>query len=129
MMPFRADSTEELLAACAPRVRRLAEAARERILSVVPGAIEKLRPGWAIIGYNAPAYFAFIAPGRDHVKIGFEWGVMLSDPRRLLEGSGSQVRHVTIRAAKDLRSPALAELIHAAASIRPPPRVRRSRLR
>lgn len=115
-MMHRADSIEELLAACTPKVRRLAEAARRRIVTVVPDATERLRPGWGLIGYNAPAYFAFMAPGRDHVRIGFEWGVKLPDPKRLLEGSGSQVRHVTIRTTKALRSPALAELLRAGAS-------------
>jgi hypothetical protein len=125
MISARFDSIDELLSACEPGVRRLANAARKRISTVVPHATEKLRPGWGLIGYNAPAYFAFIAPARDHVRIGFEWGVMLADPQRILEGSGSQVRHVTIRTAGDLRAPALAELIRAAASIRPPPRPRR----
>ena len=101
MMPFRGDSIEGLLAACEPKVRRVAGAARKRILGIVPDATEKLRRGWGLIGYSAPAYFAFIAPGPDEVRIGFEWGVMLPDPKRLLEGSGSQVRHVTIRTTKD----------------------------
>ena len=127
MMPFRAGSIDELLSTCTPRARRLTEAARRRILRVVPEAVEKLRPGWGLIGYNAPAYFAFIAPGRDAVRIGFEWGVMLSDPNRLLEGGGSQVRYVTVRSSRDLGSLAVAELLRAAAAIRPPPRARASR--
>ena len=127
MIPVRADSIEELLAACPPATRRLAVAARRRILRVVPGAVEKLRPGWGLIGYNAPAYFAFIALGPDGLRIGFEWGVMLSDPTRLLEGTGNQVRYVAIRAARDLATPAFAELLRAAAAIRPPPRTRAPR--
>lgn len=117
-------SIDELLASSTPRLRRLAEAARKRIVAVVPRATEKLRPGWGLIGYNAPAYFAFIVTGQDQLRIGFEWGVMLADDARLLEGNGSQVRYVTIRTARDLRAPALAELLRAAAAIRPPPRVR-----
>ncbi len=127
MMHFRAGSIHELLSTCTPKTRRLAEAARKRILRVVPEATEKLRPGWGLIGYNAPAYFAFIAPERDALRIGFEWGVMLADPTRLLEGTGSQVRYVTIRSARDLAGPAVAELLRAAAAIRPPPRARLSR--
>ncbi len=96
-------SAEEFLSGWPPRVRRLAEAARRCIRTAVPYATERVRPGWRLIGYNAPAYFAFVAPERDHVRIGFEWGVMLSDPSRLLEGSASQVRYVSIRTLKDLR--------------------------
>ena len=91
MMP-RASSIGELLSICSPRARALAESARERIAAVVPGATEKLRAGWGLIGYNAPAYFAYILPAEDHLKIGFEWGVALPDPAGLLEGDGKQVR-------------------------------------
>lgn len=128
--PFDASPAREIddfLCACTPRARRLVEAARRRIRRVVPAAVEKLRPGWGLIGYNAPAYFTFIAPARDTVRIGFEWGVMLPDPARLLEGTGSQVRYVTIRSTRDLASPALGALFITAAAVRPPPRPPRSR--
>ena len=125
MFPFRPDSIDELLATCTPGVRRLAQAARKRVLAVVPGATEKLRPGWGLIGYNAPAYFAYVLLMRDHVRIGFEWGVSLPDPEGLLEGSGRQVRHVTIRRPTELRSRALADLLGRAAVIGPPGRTTR----
>lgn len=125
----RAESIDDLLAVCEPRVRRLAEGARKRILEVVPNATEKLRPGWGLIGYNAPAYFAFIVAAPDRVRIGFEWGVMLPDPKGVLEGDGSQVRYFTVRTAAALRSSVLAALLRAAAAIRPPTRVARRRER
>jgi hypothetical protein len=128
MLP-QVESIDELLARCEPRVRRLAEAARKRILVVVPEATEKLRPGWSLIGYNAPAYFAFILPTRYQVRIGFEWGVMLPDPKGLLEGDGSQVRYFTLGTAAALRSPELSAFLRAAAAIRPPPRQTRRRAR
>ena len=59
---MKADSVDELLARHNPEVRRLAHDARKRIMSVVPHAAERLRAGWGLVGYNAPAYFAFIAP-------------------------------------------------------------------
>jgi hypothetical protein len=125
----RAESIDDLLAVCEPRVRRLAEGARKRVLEVVPNATEKLRPGWGLIGYNAPAYFAFIVAAPDRVRIGFEWGVMLPDPKGVLEGDGSQVRYFTVRTAAALRSSVLAALLRAAAAIQPPPRVARRRER
>ncbi|MCI0635283.1 MAG: DUF1801 domain-containing protein, partial [Actinobacteria bacterium] len=115
-MPPGPRSIGELLRTVAPDRRKLVEAARRRILSVIPTAVEKLRPGWGLIGYNAPAYFAFIVPGPGDVRIGFEWGVSLPDPAALLEGDGRQVRYVTIRSARDLRRAAVAELLRAAAS-------------
>jgi hypothetical protein len=117
-------SVEQFLSAYPTPVQRLAQLARQRIVGVVPEAKERVRTGWKLIGYNAPAYFAFIAPQQDHVRIGFEWGIALPDPTGLLEGSGSQVRHVSIHAARALERPALAELLRAAAALRPPPRDR-----
>jgi hypothetical protein len=117
-------SAEQFLSAFAAPVRELAQATRQRIRSVVPGAVERVRPGWKLIGYNAPAYFAFIAPQRDHVRIGFEWGILLPDPAGLLQGSGSQVRHVCVQTERELRRAALADLLRAAAALKPPPRDR-----
>ena len=125
----RAATIEALLAPCPPRVRRLAEAARQRILAVVPDAVEKLRAGWGLIGYSAPGYFAFVLPMSDHVRIGFEWGVMLPDRAGLLQGTGAQVRYVVITRQQDLRAPALALLIREAAALRPPARATRLRRR
>lgn len=122
---YRRDSVEELLASCTPPVRRLVQAARKRLLELVPGATERLRVGWGILGYDAPGYFAFVAPQADHVRIGFERGVLLDDPGGILEGRGSQVRHVCIRSEQDLAGDALARLVRQAAEMvarRAPPR-------
>jgi hypothetical protein len=118
-------SVQEFLGEFAPPLRRLAETARARILSTVPQATERVRPGWRLIGYNAPAYFAFISVERDHLRIGFEWGVMLTNHAGLLEGAGSQVRYVAIRTVSDVKRAELRALLLSAAAIVPPPRVRR----
>jgi hypothetical protein len=115
---YRVASVEDLLARCTPEVRRLVEAARRAVLAAVPGATERLRAGWGILGYDAPRYFAYVAPQRDHVRLGFERGVLLVDPAGLLEGRGTQVRHVVIRSAQDLRRPALLALLRQASSFR-----------
>lgn len=113
---YRVASVEDLLARCTPRVRRLVQAARRAVLGAVPGATERLRAGWGILGYDAPRFFAFVVPQPDHVRIGFERGVLLRDPAGLLEGYGTQVRHVAIRAALDLRRPGLRALLRQAAA-------------
>jgi hypothetical protein len=117
---YRVASVEDLLARCAPGVRRLVEASRRAVLAAVPGSTERLRAGWGLLGYDAPGYFAYVVPQRDHVRIGFERGVLLEDPDGLLEEDGTQVRHVTIRATRDLARPALAALLRQAASPRRP---------
>jgi hypothetical protein len=71
--------------------------------------VERVRPGWHLIGYDAPApprargrrtaYFAYIAPERAHIHLGFEHGWLMADPDRRLEGTGitRQVRWLTFR--------------------------------
>lgn len=116
-MKLSPGSIEELLAPAGPRVRSLANAARTLIGLLVPHATERLRPGWGLIGYSAPRYFAFIQPLPAAIRIGFEWGVRLEDPRGLLEGDGTQVRFVTVTGERGLRSRALTDLIRQAAAL------------
>ena len=80
---------------------------RELVREAVPDAAERVRPGWHLIGYDAPrhetegrgrsAYFAYVAPERHHVHLGFEHGHLMRDPDRRLEGEGitRQVRWLT----------------------------------
>ena len=80
---------------------------RELVREAVPDAAERVRPGWHLIGYDARrheaagrgryAYFAYIAPERHHIHLGFEHGHLMRDPDRRLEGKGitRQVRWLT----------------------------------
>ena len=51
-------SVTDFLRGFEPPLRQLAESASERILWAVPHA-RRVRLGWRLIGYNAPADFAF----------------------------------------------------------------------
>lgn len=67
-MKLTPGSIDELLAPYGPKVVALANAARRRMLTLVPHAVERLRAGWGLIGYSAPKYFAFIVPVKDGVR-------------------------------------------------------------
>jgi hypothetical protein len=41
------------------------------------------------------------------VNLGFNFGAVLPDPERILEGSGNQIRHIKNRSTEDLARPAL----------------------
>lgn len=114
----RPRTISELLSACSDSERRVLEAGRAAIHGAVPEVVERFRPGWGLIGYNAPAYFAFIALDRGQVKLGFEYGVALADPLGLLEGDGRQVRYVTLRSEQDASRTELWELLREAAAFR-----------
>jgi hypothetical protein len=101
---------EAFLAGYPGGIRNAAEQLRGLIKRVVPDAIERVRPGWRLIGYDLPVgrrtvYFAYIAPEPIHVHIGFEHGVLMADPDRLLEGAHlnlRKVRFLTFKAGQEL---------------------------
>jgi hypothetical protein len=49
----------------------------------------------------------YIGVIKDHVNLGFPRGSELSDPERILEGTGKQMRHIKIRNMSDLDRPAI----------------------
>jgi hypothetical protein len=86
-------------------IRDLAERLRDVVRQAVPDAIERVRSGWRLIGYDVPVgrsarYFAFVAPEPEHVHLGFEHGNWMADPAGILLGAHldlRKVRYVTYR--------------------------------
>ena len=84
---------EALLANFAPPIRDLAQRLREIVAATEPSVVERVRPGWRLIGYDVPVgrrarYFAWVFPERVHVHLGFVDGVLVEDPDRRLDGEG-----------------------------------------
>ncbi len=80
-------------------IRHIAERLRGVVNEAVPEALERVRPGWQLIGYDVlvgrrTRYFAFVAPEPEHVHLGFEHGVWMSDPDGLLLGAHLDLRKV-----------------------------------
>ena len=113
---------EALLADFPGPMREIGEWLRGVVRRAVPEAIERVRSGWRLIGYDMPVterrstYFAYIAPEPIHVHLGFEHGVLMADPRALLQGAGvtRQVRWVTLTPDAMLPEAWLVELLHEA---------------
>jgi hypothetical protein len=115
-------SVEEYLNRVPDNIQSLARTLRTLVRKAVPDVLERVYPGWNIIGYRAPlgttsAYVGFLAPFQDRIVLGFEYGVLLSDPDGVLEGRGTQVRQVTIRSAKEIRQDVLMPLLLQAVSV------------
>jgi hypothetical protein len=116
---------EELLAPVPPHLRRVAEWLRAVVRRAVPDAIEAVRPGWRLIGYNVPVgrrapYFAFIWPEVEHVHLGFEHGVQVRDPAGVLRGAElrlRKVRFVTLRSLDEIPGDVLEALARDAARV------------
>jgi hypothetical protein len=102
----------------------LAQGLRRVVRAAVPEAIERVRPGWRVIGYDVPlsrrtAYFAWIMTERVHVHLGFPKGMLLDDPSEVLEGRGitKAARWFTLREPEDLLDEHLAAFARAAADL------------
>jgi hypothetical protein len=83
---------EVLLDEIPPELARIGERMRGLVREVLPDALERVRPGWRVIGYDLPSgarrtvFFAWILPQQEHIHLGFVHGSALDDPRGLLEG-------------------------------------------
>ena len=115
---------EALLEDYPPTMAALAHGLRGLVLAAVPDAIERVRPGWRIIGYDVragrrTAYFAWVMPEREHVHLGFPRGVHLDDLGQVLEGHGitKAARWFTFREPADLGRPDVTPFLHAAADL------------
>ena len=106
-------------------IRAIAERLRDLVHEAVPEAIERVRTGWRLIGYDVPVgrrtrYFAFVAPEPEHVHLGFEYGVWMADPKRMLLGAHldlRKVRYVTIRPGDAIPAGALVDFTREAAAL------------
>jgi hypothetical protein len=80
-----------------PAIRDTGLRLRELIQVAVPEAAEGVRSGWSWIGYGLPdrrakRTFAWIGPEKKHIHLGFQNGVLLADPDRLLQGADERLK-------------------------------------
>jgi len=121
---------EVFLAGYPDDIREVAEVLRGVVRRAAPDAVERVRAGWRLIGYDLPAgrrtvFFAFVAPEPVHVHLGFEHGVFMADPDRMLEGAHlrlKKVRFATFRPGDAIPEAALVELTQQAARLAAMPR-------
>ncbi len=106
-------------------IRAAANTPRGIVKRAVPGALERVRPGWRLICYEVPmgrrnAYFGCVAPENGHVHLGFELGIYVADPDRLLEGAHLRLRRIrflTFTADQPIPEAPLVEMTRDAARI------------
>jgi hypothetical protein len=113
---------EALLAFYPAPMRKIAERLRAIVRRTLPDAIEAVRPGWRLIGYDIPsgrktAFCAFVWAEQEHVHLGFQYGAFMHDPDRDLEGEGitQRARWLTFEPGDPIDEPRIAALIREAA--------------
>ena len=116
---------EAFLSSYPDEIRALAEQLRAVVRRAAPDAIERVRLGWRLIGYDLPVgrrtvYFAWVAPEPIHVHLGWQHGTFMVDPDRMLEGAHLKLRKVrftTFRPGDTIPEAALVELTRQAARL------------
>lgn len=113
---------EALLESYPPPMRDIAQAFRAIVRTAMPDAIERVRVGWRIIGYDVPfgrrtAYFCWIMTEPVHVHLGFTYGVLMRDPDALLEGDIARARWITRRPGEAIDGARLEWLVREAARV------------
>ncbi len=92
--------------------KEIAQKLRELVLETDPGLKEQVK--WRNPTYTRKGTVCWIILYKDHTDFGFFKGTSLSDPHKLLEGSGKGLRHVKIRAAVEVKADVLRPMIREA---------------
>ncbi|HEX5579458.1 MAG TPA: DUF1801 domain-containing protein [Candidatus Limnocylindria bacterium] len=106
-------------------IQDLAERLCAVVRKAVPESIERVRPGWRLIGYDVPVgrrtrYFAWVAPEPEHVHLGWQFGIWMSDPGGILRGAHlnlKKVRYVTYQPGDPIPTDALIGYTREAAAL------------
>lgn len=104
-------------------LKAIALALRELIIQTDPDTVESPRPGDNALSYGVGPKkmiegYAYIAPQRGYVNLGFYHGAQLHDPLGMLEGTGKGLRHVKVRWLADVEKTGMQELVAAAVAER-----------
>lgn len=108
-------TVEIILSKYEDKVSELGLQLREFLLSNLKNINEQPDAAASIIGYNFGTGYkdliCTIIPSRKGIKLGLYKGSELPDPEKLLTGSGKVHKFVEIKSEKDIRSPALLNLL------------------
>jgi Domain of unknown function (DU1801) len=103
-----------------PAIQDLALKLRSLVLEEMAPCYENIYDAYSAvaIGYGWSDRFRdgvfHIAVYTKHVNLGFNHGATLEDPLRILEGSGTHIRHVTIKTPSDIQRPEIRTYIRSA---------------
>jgi hypothetical protein len=109
---------ETILTKYDEKVSTLGLQLRHFLLSELKDSIEMPDPAANIIGYGYGTGYkdliCTIIPSKKGIKLGFNRGSELPDPKKLLTGSGKVHKYVEIKSQADIHSAALKQLLEEA---------------
>jgi len=94
----------------------VAKAVRALVKKTVAGCEEYVSP-WKTPAFDSNGPLCVFVLGKEHLSLAFLRGAKLSDPEKLLEGTGKGVRHVKLRSVADVKRAGVKRLITEAAKL------------
>ena len=121
--PTPARQLAAFLAKYDPSIAAIAKGALSRMRKRLPGAVELVYDNYnaLVIAFSpssraSEALFSIAVYPR-WVNVFFAQGARLADPGKLLEGSGTKMRHIVLKQAADLQSKEIEALIASALAL------------
>jgi hypothetical protein len=116
--PAEDDGWDDLLVQLSPEVAALVRAADDVVRRTDPDVVRVVWPHQKTVGYGVgpkkmSEHYAYLAVHPEHVNLGCNYGAHLDDGG-LLEGTGQNMRKVTIRTVEALSDPRLVPVLRAA---------------
>lgn len=115
----------QFIACYAPEVQQLHRDARKWFLNYLPPVIEIIYDATQTVtmGFSFTEktgdHFIHLPMSKDHLNLGFTWGVKLDDPEGRLVGEGNQIRHIKLFDLAPLADPYVLGLIDQAVALAP----------
>jgi hypothetical protein len=112
------DGWDDLLVQLTPEVAELVRAADDVVRRTDPDVVRVVWPHQKTVGYGIgpkkmSEHYAYLAVHPRHVNLGCNYGAHLDDGG-LLEGTGQNMRKMTVRTVEALADPRLVPLLRAA---------------
>ncbi len=116
--PEDSDGWGDLLAGLTPEVAVLAAAVDELVRRTDPDVVRVVWPHQKTVGYGVgpkkmSEHYAYVAAYPRHINLGCNYGARLDDGG-LLEGTGQNMRKMTVRTVDALDDPRLVPTLRAA---------------
>ena len=115
----------QFIACYSPELQQLHRDARKWFLNYLPPVIEIIYDATQTVtmGFSFTErtgdHFIHLPISKDHVRLGFTWGVKLIEPEGRLIGEGNQVRHIKLFDLTPLDDPYIRDLIDQAIALAP----------
>ncbi len=102
-------SVDDWLDALPDEQKQLLIELRKLVKSANKEFVEEIK--WGQPCYSLNKLVCYLKNTKAHVVLGFQQGAHLKDPKKLLEGTGKDMRHIKVSSSRDIQNAAFKSLI------------------